>query len=169
MEDEARIYVGDYASYNNGFLFGRWLSLNGKTTNEIWKEIRGVLKENSAKLGALCEEPMFQDFEGFPREFYRESNLDFERLAQYLELEDHEQEKVRAYLEYDPCPDSALERFEDVIIWDSFQDYMNELPIWEEIPVHYHHLIDADRLERELRIEGNFVDLPDRRLAEILL
>ena len=27
-QDPARIYVGDYNSYNNGYLFGRWLDLD---------------------------------------------------------------------------------------------------------------------------------------------
>ena len=37
---DARIYVSDYASYNSGFLHGRWLDLDDKTADEIQAEMR---------------------------------------------------------------------------------------------------------------------------------
>ena len=168
-EDRARIYVGDYASYNNGFLYGKWLDLDGKTADEIRSDIAAILKENSQKLGQLCEEPMFQDYEGFPREFYDESWLDFDRLVQYLELDEHERDQVRAYLQFDPSPEAALENYQDVVIWESFRALVDELPIWDEVPEQYHFYIDIERLERDIRIEGTFIDLEDSRVAEILV
>lgn len=164
----ARLYVGDYASYNNGFLHGQWIDLDGKSTEEIWSDIDTVLAENTEHLGQLCEEPMFQDYEGFPEPFYHESCIDFESLAAYLDLDEDDRERVCAYLEHDNDLQAALAHHEDVIIWNSFGDCIDELPLWSEIPGHYHYLIDQELLERDLRISGNFTDLEDGRVAEIL-
>ncbi len=166
-EQQPRIYVGDYASYNAGYLYGRWLELAGKSAAEIRREISAILKENSRKLGAHCEEAMYQEFEGFPRAFYHESCLDFDLLAQFLNLDSGEREQVEAYLEHDPSPEAAMENYESVLIWDSFADLIEQRPLWDEIPPRYHYLINTLIIERELRMEANFIDLPGGRIAEI--
>ena len=67
-EFNPRLYVGTYNAYNNGSIAGQWLDLNDYADSEEFFAA-------CAELHNKEEDPefMFQDFEGFPREFYSES------------------------------------------------------------------------------------------------
>lgn len=86
-----RIYVGTYAKYASGSIAGKWLDLEDYAD-------KGDFLAACAELHADESDPefMFQDFEGFPREFYSESYVP-EELFQWLELDEHERELVAAY------------------------------------------------------------------------
>jgi len=69
----AQIYVGTYAKYNAGSIAGAWLNL------EDYQDKDAFLKA-CAELHKDEEDPelMFQDFEGFPSNFYSESGIEEE-------------------------------------------------------------------------------------------
>jgi len=144
---EARLYVGDYASYNSGSIAGRWIELDGKTADEIRSEIDSVLRENSARLRQTCEEPMYLDYEGFPKALYSESSIDVNHIVAYLECNDYEKDQIVAYLEVDPSPQHALENYRDVEIFyeraELIDYYFDYCP---EVPEQYLWLIDEDKL-----------------------
>lgn len=58
---EARVYVGTYAKYNNGSLFGKWLDLSDYSDKEEFIEACWELHKDE-------EDPelMFQDYENIP-------------------------------------------------------------------------------------------------------
>lgn len=69
-ETTPRVYVGTYAKYNNGNLFGAWLDLTDYSDKDAFIEAALELHEDEAD-----SELMFQDFEGFPRSLYGECSI----------------------------------------------------------------------------------------------
>ena len=91
----ARLFVTDYASYNNGtqFQFGHWVNLSDfNDAEEFIEYITNHLAEadkTSPIEGTTREEIMFTDFEGFPKSLYHESMsiTGIEKIFNYLALE----------------------------------------------------------------------------------
>jgi antirestriction protein len=91
----AKIFLTDYASYNNGsqFEFGHWIELSEFSDAEelsdyITEHFNECDEKSPLKCGSIREEIMVTDFEGFPEQFYSES-MNFENLYEYFErLED---------------------------------------------------------------------------------
>ena len=65
---EARVYVGTYAKYNNGSLFGAWLDLSDYSDKEEFYEACRELHKDEEDA-----EYMFQDWENIPGELIGES------------------------------------------------------------------------------------------------
>ena len=89
----ARLYVGTYAAYNNGSIKGAWLDLEDYSDREAFLEACAELHK-----GESDPEFMFQDYEGFPKAFYSESNVTAE-LWDWLELDEHDRELLEVYQE----------------------------------------------------------------------
>jgi antirestriction protein len=90
IKDEAKVFLTDYNSYNNGtqFEFGHWIDLSdfndAKELNEyILKHFKDADKKSP--LYGPREEIMITDFEGFPSSLYSEC-MNFETLFKYFEL-----------------------------------------------------------------------------------
>lgn len=86
-----RIFLTDYASYNNGsqFEFGHWVDLTDfSDVEELMQYIRDHFKEadEQSPLDSPREEIMITDFEGFPEQLYSEamSDTDFEKIYKLL-------------------------------------------------------------------------------------
>lgn len=87
---EASVYVGTYAKYNDGSIFGMWLKLSDYSD-------RGEFYEACAKLHSDEEDPeyMFQDYENIPKGLVGESWLSentFEVLEAIGNLDTNDQE-----------------------------------------------------------------------------
>ena len=65
---EARVYVGTYAKYNNGSLYGAWLDLSDYSDKEEFYEACRELHEDEEDA-----EYMFQDWENVPEGLIGES------------------------------------------------------------------------------------------------
>jgi antirestriction protein len=106
---EARVYVGTYAKYNDGNLKGAWLVLDGHD-QETFRAACAQLHADEAD-----PELMYQDFEGFPREFYGECSLS-PQLWEWLDLSDDDRELLARYCdatgEADATIDQARDRFQ---------------------------------------------------------
>ena len=92
MKDEAKIFLTDYSSYNNGsqFEFGHWVDLSDfDSAEELNEYILNHFKECDEKspLDSPREEIMITDFEGFPDAFYSEC-MSFEPLYEFLDRAD---------------------------------------------------------------------------------
>jgi antirestriction protein len=88
---EARIFLTDYASYNDGtqFEFGHWVHLDrfadaDELNAYISKHFKEADKKSPLGYGSIREEIMITDFEGFPKAFYDEC-MDFEPLFEYFD------------------------------------------------------------------------------------
>ena len=92
IPEDARIFLTDYASYNDGtqFEFGHWVSLDkfadaDELNAYIAKHFKEADKKSPLGYGSIREEIMITDFEGFPKSLYSESWCNFELLFEYFE------------------------------------------------------------------------------------
>ena len=121
----AKIFITDYASYNDGsqFEFGHWVNLTDYTgADELQDYIKTYFKkcDQIRFLGSPREELMITDFEGFPKAFYSESSMDFAKLYDYLEAVAEctlSEEIVELYADYSiyditEAPTKAVEAYE---------------------------------------------------------
>lgn len=92
LKDDAKIFLTDYASYNNGtqFEFGHWINLSDyDSADELNEYIQEHFEEADEKspldeFGSKREEIMITDFECFPKAFYSES-MNFDTLFEFFE------------------------------------------------------------------------------------
>jgi len=85
-----RVYVGTYAKYNDGSIEGEWIDLEGHDAESFHNACLELHKDEADP------ELMFQDFEGFPREYYGESGLD-PKLWDWLQLSEEDQKLLSVY------------------------------------------------------------------------
>jgi antirestriction protein len=89
-----RVFVGTYGKYNRGSLGGSWVDL------ERFAGDRDAFLAYCAEIHKDEHDPeiMFQDFEGFPREFYNESHLP-DRLFEWLEMTEDDRDLLARYVD----------------------------------------------------------------------
>ena len=98
---EARVYVGTYAKYNNGSIFGKWLDLSDYSDKEEFYNACRELHSDEADA-----EYMFQDWENIPTALIGESWLSdniFEVIEAVSELNENEQEAFFIWLDDGSC------------------------------------------------------------------
>lgn len=90
----AKVFLTDYASYNNGsqFEFGHWVNLSDfSDASEFLEYVSNHFQECDSKspLDSPREEMMITDYEGFPAFLYSESmsESDLEKIYKYIELD----------------------------------------------------------------------------------
>ncbi len=92
------VYCGTYAKYNEGSLYGMWIDLTTFYDYDEFIDFCKMLHEDEHD-----PELMFQDYEGFPLEWYCESCMGeelFDKIVEYGNLNDTEQDMVNAYIEH---------------------------------------------------------------------
>ena len=103
------VYCGTYRKYNDGNLFGMWIDLEQFTYAEDFFDVCRELHGDE-------EDPefMFQDFQGFPEEFYHESmNIDdIQKILDYIALDDNDKEMIEDYCQ---CFGGDLEDFGELL------------------------------------------------------
>lgn len=92
--DEPKVYVGTYAKYNNGDLTGEWVILSDFIDYDDFLEHCAEIHSDEDDT-----EFMFQDYEGFPAEYYNESGLKPELWDYLATIEDHDKDMVDAVIE----------------------------------------------------------------------
>lgn len=149
----SKIYVGTYAKYNSGSIFGEWIDAEDYSDKEEFIEACKELHKDEPD-----PELMFQDHEEFPAVFYHESDID-SRLWDWLALDDNDREIVEAWLS-----ENSLGKQEDLqSIVDSFSgqysswaDYAEEITRdCHEIPDHLEYYIDWEKMGRDMQIESS--------------
>ncbi|MDR0796915.1 MAG: antirestriction protein ArdA [Tannerella sp.] len=95
---EARIYVGTYAKYNDGSIFGDWMDLSDYSDSEEFYTACRELHNDE-------EDPelMFQDWENIPSGLISESSLSkniFEVIETVSDLEETRQEAFGVWLNH---------------------------------------------------------------------
>ena len=134
------VYVGTYRKYNNGSIYGRWVDITSFNDEEDFIDF-------CKRLHADEENPeiMYQDYGGFPEAFYSESHVDFDKIIEYSNLSEKEQEAFNAYAEYKCC---------SVDIEDFNEDYMGEFDSHGDFAEYYCEstaVYDYDKLPKLLR------------------
>lgn len=167
-----KIFLTDYASYNNGkqFEFGHWVELNDfSDADELIEYIQNHFEEADEKsplgYGAKREEWMITDYEGFPRELYCESfsARSIELIYEYLAIDEDGRWKV-AFLLWDGQDfEYAIENYSDVYgrewsgenreKWDLFEErYPDAEKLSNEnnyVEIDYDRFIDDEYIEFE--------------------
>jgi hypothetical protein len=131
----AKIFLTDYASYNNGtqFEFGHWVDLSDfSDADELQDYITNHFEECDEESpldehGSIREETMITDYEGFPEEFYSESGCDFEKIFKYIEINwenKSDDEKISLHNEYcsEQGNDDEIFNFDDEFFEMFFSD-----------------------------------------------
>ena len=130
---EARIYVGTYAKYNGGSLFGKWLDLSEYSDkDEFYEDCRELHKDEQDP------ELMFQDWEYIPSDLIGESWLAdniFEIIEAIDELDDDKKAAFAVWLNHG-SHDIATKDITDLIrsfendfqgAYDDEEDYAYEI------------------------------------------
>mgnify|MGYP002624303723 CR=1 FL=1 len=124
------VYVGTYAKYNNGSIYGAWVDLTKFDTYEDFLNYIYKLHKDERD-----PEFMIQDFEGFPESWYSETMLPdedmFNRIKDYYEFFDGDEERQAAYdiiTEWSGEPISIDEFNERYLgTYNSEYDYIDEM------------------------------------------
>ena len=128
VKSESRIFVTDYASYNEGsqFKHGHWVELD--QFNDV-DELNEYLSKHFQDAGINDPEIMITDFEGFPERFYSESYNShlMGELFEYFELLEncHEPEAMEAYIEAGHDAENFDEAFAGQ--FDSDEDFAQDM------------------------------------------
>lgn len=124
LGDTPAIYVGTYHKYNNGSIDGAWLDLEQFNSYDEFIEICRLLHNDEDD-----PEFMFQDFQGFPCEWYDESSMkeNFNKILEYVQLDDDDKQIVDEYAEW--CNDYDIERARDAFcgVYDSEEDFAEQM------------------------------------------
>ena len=147
----AKIYVGTYAKYNNGSIKGAWIDLAGHDKESFLETCYELHKDESDP------ELMFQDFEGFPREYYSESSISDE-LFDYLDLDEDDKEILEAYKQYDQngTIEEARERYAGTYsdLQDWAYEYVSSCGILDGASETARRYFDYDSFLKDCQLNG---------------
>ena len=145
------LYVGTYCKYNNGSIYGMWVDLTTFDNYAEFIEFCKLLHEDEPD-----PEFMFQDFEGFPEEWYSECGIGektFDLIVEYALLSDDDKEMVDAYATCTGERDIDAARDNHLGQWDSEEDFayhiFDEMYAYQ-LPESMHHYFDIKRLASDL-------------------
>ena len=161
----AQVYVGTYAKYNDGNLYGAWLDLEDYDYEEFIAACKELHKDEHDP------ELMFQDYEGFPDEYYNESSINPE-VWDWLELDDSERDLVDSYLEgFGRCHGDSLKdvlrRAQDADhgVHNSFEDYVEEfiddVGLLYDIPDYLQRYFNVKAYANDMRYDYTIVEVED--------
>ena len=130
---QAAIYVGTYAKYNAGSVFGKWFNLSDFTDKDEFMEACKNLHKDEDD-----PEFMFQDRENIPEELVSESWISekfFELRDKVEDMDATEQEAFSIWLDYESRDlskddaDDLVKKFKDDYIgkYDEEEDYAREV------------------------------------------
>lgn len=152
-----RLYVGTYAKYNSGSLFGRWLDLEDYADKEDFLKACAELHKDEGD-----PEFMFQDFEGFPRAMYSESYVSDE-LFEWLDLDENDRELLEVYqngVDQSGTIEQAREAYAGT--YDSAkawaEDFLESTGALEKIPENLRYYFDYEAYARDARGDNYFVE-----------
>lgn len=153
-DTKARVYVGTYAKYNNGSIAGKWLDLEDYADHdEFMDAARKVHADESDP------ELMFQDFEGFPKDYYGESHIKPE-LWDWLELDEDDRELLAMYADHvggDPSIEDAREAFAGKAntVEDWAESFADDTGLLSEVPENLRCYFDWEKYARDLQYGGD--------------
>lgn len=148
-----RIYVGTYAKYNAGNLFGEWLDPSDYSDKGDFIDACLEVHEDEDD-----PELMFQDFEGIPSCMVGESFVD-ESLWDYIDYDaDDGAKEAYCYLMGEWDTSDFEERYYGE--FDSFTELAEEIldstGELESIPENLRYYFDYEAYGRDLKLGGDF-------------
>lgn len=120
-----KVFVSDYGTYNEYGIIGKWFDLTDfSNAQEFTKGVFEYFKQLDRKyplLNGPREEPMYQDFEGFPYHFYSEC-MGEKRLNRLFDFVEFVKDKEEAEIE---CFSSMIEHFHIEEVSEAVEKYEN--------------------------------------------
>ena len=161
--DTYQIYVASLSDYNVGILHGKWIDLDGLSTDEIQEEINQILQSSpyTKQYGEAAEEWAIHDFELGGIRISEYESLD--TIASIVELLSEHGEAFAIYYNNVDDLEFAKTHFEEAYQgqYDSFLDYATQ--IFDELYAHsipegLRYYIDYAAFARDLDAEGYFIE-----------
>jgi antirestriction protein len=154
LTNTPRIYVGTYAKYNNGSIQGAWLDLDDYTDAEDFYNACKELHSDEPD-----PEFMFQDFEGFPKQFYSESGS-VDEIYEYIDFvqKSHlDQDVIDAGLDCDIAMENIEEAYSGKYSSDKdfAQQFAEEIGVIDKNASWPNTCIDWEQAARELMYDYN--------------
>ena len=152
-----RIYVGTYAKYNNGNLFGKWLDL------EAYSDKEEFLKA-CAELHSDEDDPelMFQNWEGIPDGMVSECSVSPECWDLIEAYSQHDEEAVNAYIycfgEWNESDFQNRYRGEFRSWEDMAEELLEETGELDQIPENLRYYFDYEKYANDLRLGGDITE-----------
>lgn len=161
--DNYQIYIASLSDYNAGILHGKWIELDGLSTDEIQEEINQILQTSpyTKQYGEVAEEWAIHDFELGGIRISEYESLD--TIVSIVEALSEHGEAFAIYYNNVDDLESAKTNFEDAYAgeYDSFLDYATET--FDELYAHsipegLRIYIDYTAFARDLDAEGYFIE-----------
>lgn len=152
-----RIYVGTYAKYNEGNIFGKWMNLEDYQGKEQFLGACGELHADEDD-----PEFMFQDWEGIPDDLISESYLNPAAWEYMQACEEFGEGEVAAYVEL--FNEWSREGFQDRYHgkYESWKDmateFLEETGELDKIPDNLRYYFDYEAYARDIRLNGDMVE-----------
>ena len=152
------VYVGTYAKYNDGSLFGMWVDLVKCGDYDTFMEV-------CHNLHADEEDPelMYQDYECFPSAWYSESGIDEDTFDKIMEYADMDEDDMEAYEEFvDSFGNDSFDSFKEryMVKWDSEKDFaehiIDECYNLDDMMGHLASYFDYEAFARDLFIDDYY-------------
>jgi antirestriction protein len=145
--------VGTYAKYNGGSIAGAWLDLDDFADRDAFYKKCTELHSDEAD-----PELMFQDFEGFPRALYSESNAS-EALFDWLALGEDDRKLLGIYQD-NVNQDGTIEEARDAYrgtysspeAWA--EEFLDDTGSLSEVPEALRNYIDFEAYARDAGFDG---------------
>ena len=161
--DTYQIYVASLSDYNAGILHGKWIELDGLTTDDIQEEINQMLQSSpyAKQYDEVAEEYAIHDFELGGIRISEYESLD--TIISIVEALTEHGEAFAVYYNHTDDLEYAKTHFEDAYAgeYDSFLDYATEL--FDELYAHsipegLRTYIDYAAFARDLEAESYFIE-----------
>lgn len=149
---EPAVYVGTYKKYNEGSLFGKWMTLSDYSDFEEFEDACKELHKDESDPEFMC-----QDYEGLPKGKYQESGLEWLRFYwdELADLDDDERAIVMEY--WDEVYDGADARqILDSYHGESMNDYDFGVHMADElmnIPDNLQPYFDYEKFGRDCKYD----------------
>lgn len=158
-----QIYIASLSDYNAGILHGKWIDIEGLTTDEIQEEINEILRTSPyTKLyGEVAEEWAIHDFELGGIRISEYESLD--TIVSIVEALTEHGEAFAIYYNDVSDLETAISNFEEAYQgkYDSFLDYATQTfdEIYaHSIPENLRYYIDYNAFARDLDADGYFFE-----------
>ena len=154
-DNHPAVYVGTYAKYNDGSLFGVWVDLVKCGDYNTFMDVCHNLHADE-----VDPELMYQDYECFPSAWYSESGIDedtFDKIIEYADMDDDDRDAFDEFSEAfgNDCVESFRERYMGK--YDSEKDFaehiVDECYNLDNMMGHLASYFDYDAYARDLFID----------------
>jgi len=158
-ENAPAVYCGTYGKYNDGNLYGAWVSIGSFDTYDEFMDF-------CLRLHADEEDPelMMQDYECYPNSWYCESGMSedtFDRIKAFADLDEDRRDAYEAFLDHIDS-NATIEDFEEHYQgkWNSPEDFAEDLYLQlYQIPEYLQGFIDWQAVWRNLDTGGDYTEV----------